>query len=151
MKFNYVLCLICLLATTISAVAKEITLVTMTGTREYCIPCEGGVAPLSAKETADFMEGFPEWTLIKQVPQKIERTFNFKNFVEAMNFVNSVAEVAEKEGHHPDIYIFYNKVTLQLYTHAINGLSANDFIIAGLIDDIIFEKLIKGTKLTSSK
>lgn len=61
----------------------------------------------------------------------ISYTFIFKNFKESMAFVQKVADLAEQEGHHPDIYIFYNKVTLTLWTHAINGLSENDFIIAG--------------------
>jgi 4a-hydroxytetrahydrobiopterin dehydratase len=106
---------------------------------EFCIPCEGGIAPLSSLEIAEFMESFSDWILVETIPQKIERIFSFKDFIEAMQFINIIATIAEKEGHHPNIYSFYNKVTIQFYTHAINGLSANDFIMAGLVDDIIYD------------
>jgi 4a-hydroxytetrahydrobiopterin dehydratase len=66
--------------------------------------------------------------------KKIQNTFRFKNFVEAMAFVNRIVPVAEKEGHHPDIHIYYSKVTIVLWTHAINGLSENDFILAAKIE-----------------
>ena len=67
---------------------------------------------------------------------KLERDFKFKDFAEAMKFVNKVAEVAEAEGHHPDIRISYNKVNIVLWTHAMGGLSRNDFILAAKIDTI---------------
>ncbi len=66
----------------------------------------------------------------------IAKTFKFKNFVEAMEFVNKIAALAEEQGHHPNISIVYNKVTLELSTHAIGGLSINDFILAAKIDEI---------------
>lgn len=66
--------------------------------------------------------------------KEISRTFTFKDFVTAMGFVNTVAAVAEEANHHPDISIFYNKVTLKLWTHAIGGLSLNDFIVAARVD-----------------
>lgn len=106
----------------------------------HCLPCEGGVSPLTSEQVAEFMIDYPEWQLLEGPPSKIERTFTFKDFVAAMKFVNTVADVAEKEGHHPDITIVYNKVTMQLFTHAIQGLSTNDFIIADLIDDIFQEQ-----------
>lgn len=73
----------------------------------------------------------PAWT---QIENKIERVFKFADFKEAMVFVNKVAELAEKEGHHPDIHISYSKVTITLWTHAVGGLSLNDFILAAKID-----------------
>jgi len=103
----------------------------------HCLPCEGGVAPLSSEQIQELMVDFTEWQLLEGPPAKIERKFTFKNFVEAMKFVNAIAEIAEQEGHHPDIIIVYNKVTIQLFTHAIQGLSTNDFIIADLIDDLL--------------
>ncbi|MEX0940679.1 MAG: 4a-hydroxytetrahydrobiopterin dehydratase [Candidatus Babeliales bacterium] len=106
---------------------------------EQCAPCEGGVQPLLQGEIYFLLNDFSEWKLIEEHPQKIERTFILKDFIQAMHFVNAIAKVAEREGHHPDIYIFYNKVTIQLYTHAIEGLSANDFILAGLIDEIFLQ------------
>ena len=69
-------------------------------------------------------------------PHKLKKKFSFKNFKEAMDFVNAIAEIAEQECHHPDIYIVYNKVDIELYTHAVNGLSESDFIMAAKIDDL---------------
>lgn len=73
------------------------------------------------------------WTL---EDNKIEKSFKFSDFVEAMKFVNSTADIAESEGHHPDIHISYNKVKIVLWTHAVGGLSINDFILAAKIDEI---------------
>lgn len=95
-----------------------------------CKPCEGGVPPLTPDEIQKMMSELKKpWTVKDNT--SISYTFIFKNFKESMAFVQKVADLAEQEGHHPDIYIFYNKVTLTLWTHAINGLSENDFIIAG--------------------
>ncbi len=106
-----------------------------------CVPCEGGTPPLTPGEVAKYMtelkpldvaRGKPEWENVDS--KKIRREFTFRNFREAMAFVNKVAELAESEGHHPDIHVFYNKVTLELWTHAVGGLSENDFILAAKIE-----------------
>lgn len=76
----------------------------------------------------------PNWTLLREETHKIYRIFRFKNFKDAIKFVNKIADLAEKEGHHPDIKITYNKVQLELFTHAAAGLSENDFIMASKID-----------------
>ena len=76
----------------------------------------------------------PAWTLIADDPNKLKRDLQFKDFVEAMAYVNKVADLAEAEGHHPNIYISWNKVNLELYTHSIGRLSENDFIMAAKID-----------------
>lgn len=95
-----------------------------------CKPCEGGVPPLTPDEIHKFMSELKlPWEVKDNI--SISHTFSFKNFKESMAFVQKVAQLAEREGHHPDIYIFYNKVRLTLMTHAINGLSENDFILAG--------------------
>src|SRR5687768_11411686 len=97
-------------------------------TKIKCKPCEGGIAPLRDEEIVDLMKKLKsEW---KRAEKSIEREFKFKNFVQAMQFVNKVAEVAEEEGHHPDILIHYNIVKINLWTHAVNGLTENDFIVA---------------------
>ena len=89
------------------------------------------------------MEQIAEWKLIEDespkvkefgLGAKISKEYKFKDFIGAINFVEQVAEIAELEGHHPDIHIFYNKVLLELSTHAIGGLSENDFILAAKID-----------------
>ena len=103
-------------------------------TAKKCEPCEGGTSPLTTSQAEAYMEQTPAWQLITDDPHKINRDLQFKDFVEAMKFVNRVADVAEEEGHHPNIYISWNKVNLELYTHSIGGLSVNDFIMAAKID-----------------
>src|ERR1039458_3237215 len=101
-------------------------------TKKKCVPCEAGTPPLEAEAVTKFAKSVPDWKVSDN--KKLSREFKFKNFKEAMVFVNRVAEIAEAEGHHPDVYIFYNLVRLELSTHAINGLSENDFILAAKID-----------------
>jgi len=103
-------------------------------TEQKCEPCRGGTPPLSQEEARDLLREIPEWTLKENA---IERTFQFKDFKEAIDFVNEVAETADKEDHHPDIHIYYNKVRIELTTHKIKGLSKNDFILAAKIDELI--------------
>ena len=103
-------------------------------TKKHCVPCEGGIAPFSPSQIKDYLKEVPEWTVFDN--SKIKREFKFKDFKEAMNFISKVADLAEAEGHHPDIHIFYNKVSLELSTHAIGGLSENDFILAAKIDQV---------------
>lgn len=87
-----------------------------------------------SKEQADeLLKQVPSWKIIDW---KVTKEFKFKNFLEAMEFVNKVAEIAEQEQHHPDISISYSKVSIVTWTHAINGLSENDFILAAKIDQI---------------
>jgi 4a-hydroxytetrahydrobiopterin dehydratase len=98
---------------------------------EKCKPCRSDTPPLSREKAETLLEQVPDWTL---KDGSIEKTFQFDDFKEAMRFVNHLAGVAEEEGHHPDIYISYNKVRLELSTHKIGGLSTNDFIVAAKID-----------------
>jgi len=87
---------------------------------------------LSEEDIATYLKELKgNWTL---KGNKISRTFTFKDFVTAMNFVNTVAAIAEEANHHPDISIFYNKVTIELWTHGAEGLSLNDFIVAARVD-----------------
>lgn len=101
-------------------------------TQKKCVPCEAGTPPLGAEAVATLAKDVPQWHVIDA--KKLSREFKFKNFKEAMSFVNRVADIAESEGHHPDIYIFYSLVRFELSTHAIGGLSENDFILAAKID-----------------
>ena len=99
-----------------------------------CVPCEGGTPPLSEEKSRAYLSELGEgWALEEG---KLVRTFKFRRFVEAIAFVNRVAEIAEAEGHHPNITINYNRVRLELFTHAIKGLSENDFILAAKINQI---------------
>jgi 4a-hydroxytetrahydrobiopterin dehydratase len=102
-------------------------------TQKYCRACEAGTPPMSMEEAHDLIEQVPGWELGEN---KLTRRFKFKNFREAMAFVNRVAELAEDEGHHPDIHISWNRVRLDLTTHAIKGLSENDFIMAAKTNDL---------------
>ncbi len=101
--------------------------------KKKCVPCEGGAVPLSRSDAQDYLDEVPGWTMDEK-GQKISKEFKFQDFIGAINFVERVADVAEMEDHHPDIHIHYNKVLLELWTHAIGGLSENDFIVAAKID-----------------
>ena len=100
-------------------------------TQKRCVPCEGGVPTLEKAEVKRLLAQVEGWSLSGKW---ITKEFKFKNFVAAMKFVNQVAELAEAEGHHPDIHIHYNLVRFEIWTHAIDGLSENDFILAAKID-----------------
>ncbi len=106
-------------------------------TQKKCVPCEGGVPPMKPEEALKMQEQVNDWKLLTTSGiHNLEKRFKFKDFAAAMEFVNKVAALAEEEGHHPDITINWNKVTLQLSTHAIKGLSENDFIMAAKIDKL---------------
>lgn len=103
--------------------------------RKKCVPCEGGTPPLAQSEVAAYTQQLTlDWKVTGN--KRIQHRFTFKNFRKAMVFVNAIAELAETEGHHPDIGIFYNKVDVTLWTHAVGGLSENDFILAAKIEQL---------------
>lgn len=104
--------------------------------QKKCAPCEGGTEPMTQEETEQYISNVPEWSL-NDAGTAIQREFSFKGFKGALFFVNGVAAIAEREDHHPDISISYNKVQLTLTTHAIGGLSENDFILASKIDNLV--------------
>ena len=101
-----------------------------------CIPCEGGATPLTKEQTEEYLKEATHWKSSSD-GLKIIREVTFKDFKEAMGFINRVAEIAESEGHHPDIFVSYNQVRLELSTHAIKGLSENDFIVAAKINELL--------------
>ena len=101
-----------------------------------CVPCRGGVPPLSPNEATRYLAGTPAWRL-EENGTRLCRRFEFRDFVGAMKFVNRVAEMAEEQGHHPDFAIHWNKVDLVLWTHKIGGLHENDFILAAKIDRLL--------------
>jgi 4a-hydroxytetrahydrobiopterin dehydratase len=101
--------------------------------QKRCVPCEGGVPPLGKAEVENYLSQLQGWSLNGKW---ITKEFDFKDFVGAMKFVNRVADIAEAEGHHPDIHIHYNRVRFDIWTHAIDGLSENDFILAAKIDSV---------------
>ena len=106
-----------------------------------CIPCEGSVVPLSKEQIAEYIKQISEWQLIEDKNIfRIKKRFKFANFKDALAFVNKVAALAEKEGHHPEMHISWGKVRLSFQTTAIRGLSENDFIMAAKIDNLNLSK-----------
>lgn len=100
-------------------------------TNKQCKPCEGGVPPLTKEEANKLLQQLAGWSL---ADNKISKTFEFKNYYQTMAFVNAVAWLSHREDHHPDMTVGYNKCHVEYMTHAINGLSENDFICAAKID-----------------
>lgn len=98
-----------------------------------CVPCRGGAAPLSYPQAKALLLEIPDWVL-KEGPNRIERNFRFKDFNSALAFANKVGELSEAEGHHPDINLGWGYCTVSFYTHKINGLHENDFIMAYKVD-----------------
>jgi len=104
-------------------------------TKQKCVPCEGGTKPFDKKETDKYLSMVKGWSVDEE--KKIKKEFKFKDFKEALNFVNKIGNIAESENHHPNIYLYgWNKVRITLTTHAIKGLSINDFILASKIDRV---------------
>ncbi|MBN1333503.1 MAG: 4a-hydroxytetrahydrobiopterin dehydratase [Synergistales bacterium] len=101
-----------------------------------CVPCEGGIPPLTRQEVQPYLEDNPYWEYVEAEVPFIRRVYKFKNFKGSWEFFDKVAALAEEEGHHPDILVQWNRVTLTLTTHAIKGLSENDFIMAARINDM---------------
>ena len=101
-----------------------------------CLPCEGGVEACSAGEAEAQLHKLQGWRLVHDA-QRIRKDWVVKNFMAGMDFFNRVATVAEAEGHHPDLHLEgYRNVSIELWTHAIGGLSENDFILAAKIDSL---------------
>ena len=102
-----------------------------------CLPCEGGVPAISAEDARRYVEATPKWSVADD-GKSIFRKVNCNNFVDAMKLMNQIGEIAESEQHHPDLHLTgYRKVRIDLTTHAIGGLSENDFIVAAKIDEIL--------------
>ena len=100
-----------------------------------CIPCRGGVPPLKGKELTDLQQKLGGgWKIVNE--HHLEKEYLFKDFREALDFVNRLGEVAEQEGHHPDLFLTWGKVKVTLWTHSVGGLSENDFILAAKADGL---------------
>ncbi len=103
-----------------------------------CVPCEGGVIPFDISEIHKYQKKVDGWDIIKDKEEIyfLEKKFDFLNFVESEEFVSKVGKISEKEGHHPDINFGWGYAKVTITTHAIKGLSENDFILAAKIDQI---------------
>ncbi len=97
-----------------------------------CVPCRGGIPPLKGGELQSLLKQVNGWNLVEE--HHITKTFKFPDFRQALNFTNRVGELAEEQGHHPDIYLAWGKVEIKTWTHKINGLTESDFILAAKID-----------------
>ena len=104
-----------------------------------CVPCEGGVIPFNVSEIHKYQKKVDGWEIIKNDKDIyiLEKKFVFKNFLESQSFVNKVGKISEEENHHPDIFFGWGYAKIHITTHAIEGLSENDFILASKIDKII--------------
>jgi 4a-hydroxytetrahydrobiopterin dehydratase len=101
--------------------------------QKSCQPCQKGGTLLSAQQIVEYLPQLAQgWDVVEN--HHLQKTLQFKNFAEALAFTNLIGELAEQQGHHPDIYLSWGKVTVDLYTHKINGLHENDFILAAKID-----------------
>ena len=103
-----------------------------------CVPCEGGIKAFDISEIHKYQKKIDDWDVVKNENDiyYLEKKFTFKNFLESQNFVNEVGKVSEEEGHHPDISFGWGYAEIKVTTHAIKGLSENDFILAAKIDKI---------------
>lgn len=97
-----------------------------------CVPCRGGVPPLKGSELESLARQLPTWQVVNE--HHLFRRFAFPDFRQALNFVDRVGELAEEQGHHPDIYLTWGRVDISIWTHKIDGLTESDFILAAKID-----------------
>ena len=97
-----------------------------------CVPCRGGTPPLTPEEIAPLLAQLDGWRV--EDSKKLIKSFGFKNFAQAVEFVNAITAVAEAEQHHPDLYVRWGEIRVYLWTHKIDGLSESDFVMAAKID-----------------
>lgn len=107
----------------------------MSLTSKTCVPCAGGVAPMTADQAEGYMSQVPGWTLTHEAT-RLQRDFSFRDFRGALDFVNRVGELSEQENHHPEIQFGYGHVTVEIWSHKINGLHENDFILAAKVNEL---------------
>ncbi|MHA2620617.1 MAG: 4a-hydroxytetrahydrobiopterin dehydratase [bacterium JZ-2024 1] len=102
--------------------------------RKSCTPCQGGIPPLETHEYEPLLKQLEGWRV--EDGRRLVKSYSFPNFVEAVRFVDAITPIAESEGHHPDLYVKWGEVRAILYTHKINGLHENDFILAAKLDEV---------------
>ncbi len=99
-----------------------------------CLPCRGGVPPLKGEEITKLLAQLDGWNVVQE--HHLEKSYHFPDFRSALEFTNKVGQLAEEQGHHPDIYLAWGKVQIQIWTHKIDGLTESDFILAAKIDQL---------------
>jgi 4a-hydroxytetrahydrobiopterin dehydratase len=105
-------------------------------TTKRCVPCEGGIPAMAPAQVGEAMRSLEGWDT-RDGDTRIHKHFWFQDFKDAMKFVNAMADLAEAEGHHPDFTVHYNTVDVTLWTHAVGGLSENDFIVAAKLERLL--------------
>ena len=114
---------------------KTMTTITATLSQKSCTPCQKGATRLQGEELQAYVKHLPDgWTVVDG--HHLKKEFKFPDFVQALDFVNTIGSLAEAENHHPDILLTYGKATITLWTHKINGLHENDFILAEKIEHL---------------
>ena len=108
--------------------------------KKRCKPCEGGVEALNKAQATDLLKQVDDNWQLNEDATEMQRVFKFGNYYETMAFVNGVAWVAHQEDHHPDLEVYYSRCVVRYHTHAINGLSENDFICAAKVDGLLAER-----------
>ncbi|GMV38452.1 MAG: hypothetical protein AMXMBFR64_01680 [Myxococcales bacterium] len=103
--------------------------------RKRCVPCEGELEPLPAEQARRLVGRLPHWSLSED-ERAIERVLEFQSFQEALSFIGALGWLVEREGHHPDVHLYYRQVRVAFRTHAVDALTENDFIGATLVDDL---------------
>lgn len=100
---------------------------------QTCVPCKGGVPPMEAEEAERLLARLAEgWDVVET--HHLERTYEFSDFAEALTFVNTIGDIAEEQGHHPDIHLSWGRVGVEIWTHKIDGLTESDFVLAAKFD-----------------
>ena len=99
-----------------------------------CVPCRGGVPPMKGEQINEMSSQLPDWQVVNE--HHLQRNFRFKDFKETLDFVNRVGELAEEQGHHPDICFGWGKADITIWTHKIDGLTESDFVLAAKIDKL---------------
>ncbi len=106
---------------------------------QHCKVCDGGTPPLNAAAAADLLKQVSDWSL-NESGDEISRTFQFKNYYQTIAFVNALAWISHQENHHPDLEVSYNTCRVRYSTHAVKGLTENDFICAAKVDRLLLSK-----------
>ena len=99
-----------------------------------CVPCRGGVPPMKGEQINEMSSQLPDWQVVNE--HHLQRNYRFKDFRESLDFVNRVGELAEEQGHHPDICFGWGKADITIWTHKIDGLTESDFVLAAKIDKL---------------
>jgi 4a-hydroxytetrahydrobiopterin dehydratase len=111
--------------------------------KKHCIPCEGGVPRITGNRVNELLAQLDGWRAYEE--HHLGKVFVFPDFKSALAFVDTVGDLAEAEGHHPDIHLSWGRVELELWTHAIGGLSENDFVLAARIDQLLVGRHTPGS------